>query len=101
MRVLPADGVRMINGEHDQFVPDASAAEAITGMSCPGATNCLRLDGSGWIRVQDREVGSGNADHTFFTSGFLTGQFEAGYLPPNHLPWSIDTNLEWLQLKLH
>ncbi len=99
MRVMPADGVRMINGEHDQFVPDSLAEEAITGMVCPGATNCLRLDGSGWIRVQDSEVGSGNADHTFFTKGF--GLFETGYLPPYQTPWSIDRNMEWLQLKLH
>ena len=100
MRVLPADGVRMINGEHDQFVPDASAAEAITGLSCPGASHCERIDGSGWYRVQDAELGA-YADHTFFIDGFLSGVFSPRYLPPAQSPWSIDHNLEWLQLKLH
>jgi hypothetical protein len=97
-RVLPADRVRMINGEHDIYVPDSSAAEAITGMICaPGVKECMRADGSGWYRVQNSDIGGDYADHTFFAKGFLTGQFEPGYLPPYQSPWSIERNLDWLQ----
>ena len=100
MRVLPGGNIRVVNGEHDQFAPDQSAAEAITGHVCaPGTKECVYPDKSGWYRVQDNEVTSGYADHTYFVKGFPP-VFEPAYLPPYQTPWSIAYNLDYLQARL-
>lgn len=96
-RVLPANRLRVINGEHDVYMPDSSAAEAMTLAHCDhGVANCLRADGSGWYRVQDNEVTSGYARHVFFMNGFLSGVPDPRWLPPNQFEWSIPRNLAWL-----
>jgi hypothetical protein len=97
-RVLPADRLRTIDGQHDNFATDQSQQELMSGLVCPQGTRaCFRENGSGWYRVQDGEVESGRAGHVFFTTGFLTGVFDRGWAPPAYTEWSLARSLDWLR----
>jgi hypothetical protein len=97
-RVLPADRLRTVDGQHDNFAPDQSQQELMSGLVCPqGTRSCFRENGSGWYRVQDSEVQSRNAGHVFFTTGFLKGVFDPGWTPPADNEWSLAKSLDWLR----
>jgi hypothetical protein len=103
-RALPADRLRIVNGSNIETSTQRDQAKAqlntLTASSCAlSANSCLREDGSGWYLVQNSEVLDGVADHCYFHGGggcSNTPAFDPAWLPPNRLPWSLATNLDWL-----
>jgi len=93
-RSLPADRLRAINGDADQFFGQTSSGvgtelNGITGQTCdPNNASCLRSDGSGWYKVQDSEVQNPPAGHVYIT--------DPGWQPPKTYAWSVVPNLDWL-----
>jgi hypothetical protein len=106
-RTLPADRIRIVNGESDTTPlgsrdPNEMRRElqAISGASC-AATDyvCLRPNGSGWYMVRDAEAQDGVADHCYHhvNGCSLAPTLDAGYAPPAATPWSLTANLDWLK----
>jgi dienelactone hydrolase len=100
--------MRAVNGEYDFFFGNTphgvrSRLELASGVSCPGAWDCLQADGSGWYMVKGSELGDGHADHCYFYSNAnLTcsafSDFDASW---NSGPsvWAKPADLDWLAAK--
>lgn len=104
-RLLPADRLRVANGEADDFVGlfesgVRSQLQELTGLSCGStATSCFRGNGSGWYIVQHNEVEDGSADHCYATNGgcyFGSGVMDNGWRN-GAAPWSLKPSLDWLK----
>ena len=113
-RTLPSSRLRAVDGERDQFIGAASAFatsgdaahvrsqfQTLTGLSCGStATNCLQSNGSGWLIVQNAQVGDGSADHCYMRRtgdcGGSQNSLDAGW-QTGTANWELGANLAWLQ----
>jgi hypothetical protein len=96
---------RAIDGEHDGFFGDTAEGvrrqlEIVSGRSCPGATDCLQPDGSGWYIVRDAQLRDASADHCYFldaADGYCAKfkGLDANWAQGNE-PWALQPNLDWL-----
>jgi pimeloyl-ACP methyl ester carboxylesterase len=72
-RALPADRLRLVNGESEQLLGDSLQQDVrdLTGIDCPlGTLECLRPDGSGWTFFPDaaNEDGRGVSQHCYMVN---------------------------------
>jgi hypothetical protein len=104
-RTLPSSRLRAVDGEKDQFIgPNASNVRSqfltLTGLSCGTGTSCLQSNGSGWLIVQNAQVGDGSADHCYMrrTGDCLGSQnsLDAGWQTGTDV-WELGANLDWLK----
>jgi hypothetical protein len=105
-RTLASDHLRVVDGEKDQFIgPNANNVRSqfltLTGLSCGNtATSCLQANGSGWIIVQNGQVGDGSADHCYMRRtgdcGGSQNSLDAGW-QTGTANWELGANLAWLQ----
>jgi len=117
-RALPNERLRINVGRSDVEVRDPTTGQVsgidltalnkLTGLSC-STSPCLRSDGSGYFVVEHSEVADGVADHCYWlsvspeipsNSCTYTPTFDPGFRPPSTTPWSLITNLDWLQTEL-
>jgi hypothetical protein len=103
-RALPSSRLRAVDGEKDQFIgPNATNVRSqflsLTGLSCGTATSCLQANGSGWLIVQNAQVGDGSADHCYMRRtgdcGGSQNSLDAGW-QTGTAPWEMNANLDWL-----
>jgi len=102
-RELPQDRLRIVDGTEQKQID----LEGATGCYAFGH-HCFRANGSGWYMVQDSELESGQSAHCYYVAPWPNGGalqwcnnyppngFDPGWAPPSTLPWSLDTNLDWL-----
>jgi hypothetical protein len=104
-RALPSNRLRVVDGEKDQFIgPTASNVrsqfQTLTGLSCgTSAFECLQSNGSGWIIVQNAQIGDRSADHCYMRrTGDCSGSQTS--LDQNWQTgadaWELNANLDWL-----
>jgi len=104
-RALASDHLRVVDGEKDQFIgPTASNVRSqfltLTGLSCgTSAFTCLQSNASGWIIVQNAQVGDGSADHCYMRkTGDCSGSansLDVGWQTGTDV-WELGANLDWL-----
>ena len=104
-RTLASDHLRVVDGEKDQFIgPTASNVRSqfltLTGLSCgTSAFTCLQSNGSGWIIVQNAQVGDASADHCYMRqTGDCSGSansLDVGWQTGADV-WELNANLDWL-----
>lgn len=102
---LPANRLRIVNGEKDTFgggnaIAVRNQAQTVTGRSCgSSAYECLAADGSGWRMVRDSEVQDRSADHCYMrASGDCVGSqsFNDSGWASGTATWSMGPALNWL-----
>jgi len=104
-RTLPSSRLRVVDGEKDQFIgPTAGNVRSqfltLTGLSCgTTAFTCLQSNGSGWLIVQNAQVGDGSADHCYMRrTGDCSGSqssLDLGWQTGTDV-WQLNANLDWL-----
>ena len=106
-RALPADRLRVVNGESEHLFGDALQADvrALTDMDCPAGTlECLRAGGSGWTFFPDaaNEDGRGTSEHCYMSNS-ASGDCGAPSTGLNSIwtegtaSYSREPNLSWLR----
>jgi hypothetical protein len=103
----PGDRLRIINGERDMFVGGTEAvarsqAQLVTGVSCTGATECFRANGSGWAVVKDYQVNDLYADHCFMGLGTYGAQCTGVLAVDTNYQygsgkWALPATMDWLK----
>ena len=102
----PGSRLRIINGEHDNFVgPDEAGARAsaqrVTGLTSCTGTTCFQSNGSGWAIVKDADVGDRFADHCFMRAGSSTSNCSGSQTDGNYRtgtgPWALPATMDWLK----
>lgn len=103
---LPRERLRVVNGESDGDIGQASTLLRLTGLSasaCPDADQCLRADGSGFIIVRAAalaEPASSSADHCWFDRASCTAtrvRLEPSWIDPrSERPFALAQNLDWV-----
>lgn len=108
-RSLPADRLRAVTGEADDFLgarPDRvrRQLESLTGLACGDtAVACARPDGSGWALAPGARLADGRADHCYMNRGELMECLWTGLDPAwrtTRAPWGMNHNLDWLVRRL-
>jgi hypothetical protein len=114
-RALPNSKLRINVGQLDvtgggSQPLDLSGPNALTGVSCGAAYQCLQPDGAGYYVVANSEVADKSADHCYWVSinyWFYGCQakptvagLDPGFAPPSTTPWSLIANLNWLRAQL-
>jgi hypothetical protein len=104
-RTLASDHLRVVDGEKDQFIgPNAANVRSqfltLTGLSCgTSAFTCLQSNGSGWVIVQNAQVGDGSADHCHMRRtgdcGGSQNSLDQGWQTGTDA-WELNANLDWL-----
>lgn len=103
--MLPKNRLRVVNGERDGGngrVPVLNAAAGFTAAECPddGRRQCLRSDGSGWIRVAGSDCKANRATHCWFFR--KTCRAPSQSIEPNSIdpawtkPFALEANADWV-----
>jgi hypothetical protein len=75
-----------------------AALAMITGVDCPGASECFRDDGSGWVIVPVVDGMTGG--HCWFMNGGCLGDLTpaAAFVAPRvDVPYTLAANADWLR----